>query len=231
MSQEDRKAEVLEQLDAAQKDFLLSGPGNKNFPSAALRMDGYSSDTEWLLVIQMLAWHRANARFVLDIQAFGNNVPDEQKNTLDDVIRPAPEQALFGDSSEDFEADLHAFTILIDGEPTRFQFSEQDYAAAGIDLHTMAPALAFLRILAAREPDKFLLSPAQLLDKLGKSGLDHLFTLDEWRHPDEAEDELPSETACFQEIAQIVAEGAHRTPSACTEDSNTDWSHWLKYER
>jgi hypothetical protein len=228
---ETRHDEVLAQLDAAQEDYLLTGPGNANYPAAAFRMDAYSSDEEWILALQMLAWHRVGARFVLDLQVFGNDVSEDLGNVQTEVIRAVPGERLFGDSSDDLLLDLHDFTVLIGDEQVHLELSDADYEAAGIDLEAMAPPLAFLRILAARAGDKLLLSGGQLLDTLDKRGLKHLFTIDEWRHPDEAEDELPSSMDCFRQIAQIIADQAERQPESCAEGSNTHWSHWLDYER
>ncbi len=222
---------MLAQLDAAQEDFLLPNPGNVNFPGARLRMDAFASDDEWVLAMQMLAWHRAGARFATVLAIFGNALGDDQRHALQEPIQPVGGERLFGDTSEDFEIDLHDFTVVVRGRTRRYRFTERDYESAGIDLRTMAAPLAFLRMLAHSEQDALLLSPGELLEKLGREGLDHLFSLGEWRHPDEAEDELPSEMSGFQEIAGIIAERAARTPSSCADGANTHWTHWLTHER
>jgi hypothetical protein len=223
--------DVLDQLDAAQEEFLLPNPGNVNFPGARVRMDAFASDVEWILVMQMLAWHRAAARFVITLTVFGNDIAADLRHGFVEPIHAVAGERLFGETSEDFDLDLHDFTVVVNGRPKRYEFTEGDYEASGIDLRTMAAPLAFLRILADSEQDDLLLSPEALLDMLGRQGLDHLFTLHEWRHPDEAEDELPSETSCFQEIARVIADRSARTPSSCSDGANTHWSRWLRYER
>jgi hypothetical protein len=222
------QAEVLEQLDSAQEQYLLIGPGNVNYPSAALRMDAFASDTQWLLALQMVAFARREARFVRDLQVFGNDVPESSAYTSVDVIRAIPGERLFVDS--EFQLDVKEFAVVVGTARRDFHFSEEDFESAGIDLDRMAPPLAVLRILTARERDSLLLSPAQILEHLGKAGLEHLFGLDEWRHPDEAEDELPSQTACFKAIAESIAHRTGRDLSSCTEDSNTHWSDWVRFE-
>lgn len=222
------QAEVLEQLDSAQEQYLLIGPGNANYPSAALRMDAFTSDTEWLLTLQMVAFARREARFVRDLQVFGNDVPEASSYTSVDIIRPIPGERLFVDSA--FQLDVKEFSVIIGTARRDFHFSDEDFEAAGIDLDQMAPELAFLRVLAARERDSLLLAPAQIPGHLGKAGLEHLFGLDAWRHPDEAEDELPSQTPCFKAIAESIEHRTRRDLSACTEDSNTDWSVWVRFE-
>jgi hypothetical protein len=222
------QAEVLEQLDSAQEQHLLIGPGNANYPSAALRMDAFTSDAEWLLTLQLVAFARREARFVRDLQVFGNHVPGPSSYTSVDLIHPRPGERLFVDS--EFQLDVKEFSIIIGMTHRDFHFSEEDFEAAGIGLHQMAPELALLRILAARERDSLLLSPAQIPEHLGKAGLEHLFGLDEWRHPDEAEDELPSQTRCFTAIAESIERRARGDLSSCTDNCNTHWLDWVRFE-
>jgi len=52
-----------------------------------------------------------------------------------------------------------------------------------------------------------------------------ILQLDEWRHPDLADDERPSHTETFRQLAAVLCTGdpAHYAP---TEPPNTHWRHW-----
>jgi hypothetical protein len=52
-----------------------------------------------------------------------------------------------------------------------------------------------------------------------------LLSLDEWRHPDIAGGELPSDVGSFRQLAQVLATGDARSYQP-SEPPNTDWKHW-----
>jgi len=55
--------------------------------------------------------------------------------------------------------------------------------------------------------------------------MDQLLQLEEWRHPDVAAGELPSQCEAFQQLAQVLSTGNidFYRPS---EQPNTDWRNW-----
>lgn len=54
-----------------------------------------------------------------------------------------------------------------------------------------------------------------------------MICLDEWHHPDLAEDELPSGNQTFQMIADVLVSG-DPTLYQPTQPPNTHWSNWLE---
>jgi hypothetical protein len=223
-----RADDILAQLNAAEKQYLLIGPGNVHYPSAALRMDGFASPEHWLLAFQLIAFARREEAFVRHVQLFGTNIPEHVKYTSTDVIRPVDGESLFDDNA--FLVDLHDFRVFIGNTRVDCSYDRTDYERNGIDVDRTAAELAFVRMLVAEMPDAFFLTPEEILDHAGKRGLRHLFELHEWRHPDEGDDEMPSEMPCFRSIAQALAGCAELDSRSCTEESNTHWSHWVKYE-
>src|SRR5205823_2651741 len=70
-----------------------------------------------------------------------------------------------------------------------------------------------------------LVATDEEMDRLVPRDLPLLLRLDEWRHPDLANDEWPSQTEAFRMIAAVLV---HRDPKRYqpTEPPNTHWSNW-----
>lgn len=222
------REEVLSQLDAAQDEYALLGPGNSHYPSAAVRMIAFVSDVDWLLSLELLAWGRREGQFVRLLQFFGSTVEEPGEFSSAEPVHGSPESPLFVDGK--LQADLYDLTISMDGSLRHLTFTPTDYASAGIEVEEMAPELALLRLLANRYPEQLMLDADAVLTECDRKGYHHLFTLDDWRHPDPAEDELPGELPCFQGIAESIASGQVRELSACSDEANTHWSNWTMYE-
>ncbi|MGP4021670.1 DUF7003 family protein [Saccharopolyspora sp. 5N708] len=215
--------ELLRQLDQATEDYSILLPGNVNYPSAAIRMDAFASDTEWTLIIQLLAWARYDAEFVNLVQAYGNHLEPSPKTERIMPIKP-PIGSQFWSPEGNFQLDLHVFSVDLNGQQRSFTFTDEDYQRAQVAPSGMPAELAFLRMLAQHAD--LLLPPSELLPLFKRQPASLLFSLDEWQLPDEAEEEPPSDTACFQEIADAVAQRRAPAPEICTEGANTDWRHW-----
>ncbi|MFU8850475.1 DUF7003 family protein [Micromonospora sp. SL1-18] len=218
-------SDILEQLDGAQEEYSLLGPGNANYPSAGTRMDAFHSPSNWLLTIQLVAYGRGEDDIVRIVQAFGSDVPEPGALFFGSPITSEGGGSL---PSDDLPLSDH-HCLILNGRVKEIQLLAEDYAAAGIDEAATPAALALARVLIAKYPEDVFLKPDEILREIGKSGYESLFTLDEWQHPDPAEDELPSEIDCFQDIARTIhkKETAH-LPSC--QSGNTHWSHWTEYE-
>jgi hypothetical protein len=217
--------DVLNQLDEAAEAYNLLGPANVNYPSAAVRMDTFASDTDWLVTIQMLAWSRQGLEFVNLLQTFGNEFDTPGEIIYFNPVQPGKSQE-FWDNEGEFIPDLHNFTVEINGSERNFTPSSDDYLNTGIELDEMPPELAFIRFIASRISSDILLHPTEILEALHKESTRHLFSTSGWQAPDPAEEDKPSESRCFQEIAEAIQHRAHQAPASCTEDANTDWRNW-----
>jgi hypothetical protein len=219
--------DVLAQLDSAQEEYALLAPGNAHYPSAAMRMTAFVSDDEWLLAVQLLAYGRREAQYILLLQLFGSDVPEPGELTSSEPIASTDGRPLFVEGQ--LQLDIHNFRLLIDGQRRSFSFTAADYVDAGIDVNKTARELALVRLLAAREDVDLMLRPEQVLQRAGNTGLRQLFSLDDWRHPDPGEDELPSDLPCYRAIADCIADRTSEYIGAC-EDGNTHWSNWVEFE-
>lgn len=100
------------------------------------------------------------------------------------------------------------------------------YEDHGIEL-SKAPnvmVFEFCRWLAAEQRERLLANPQERRVSLTPD-LQELFVLDEWHHPDLAGGEVASQSATFQQLAQVLASGdaKHYRP---TETPNTHWRNW-----
>jgi uncharacterized protein DUF7003 len=226
-SAEEWRDDVLRQLDEAQDEYALLGPGNAHYPSAELRMDSFASDGAWLLAVQLLAWGKRDGGFVRLVQFFGNAVDDPGEPTIAEPIASGTGSPLFKDGK--CQLDPNSYSVKIRGSERHFTFSPEDYRREGIEPDKMAPELAILRMLAVQAGDELMLSPQEVLSQADQPELNHLFRLTEWHHPDPGEDEVPSELPCWRHIAEAIAEKAARDLPDCP-DINTHWSRWTDYE-
>ena len=197
-----READILSQLDSAQKSYTLLGPGNAHYPHAALRMTAFASRSHWLLALQAIAWARRDGKYIRDLQTFGS--AGEFRTYTSEEILGGTGGSLWS-AQGTFSADPHSFEVMIKGQSLHFQPSDEEYAATGIDLPNTAPELALLRYVTESQADNLLLPAEEIIGRFPHRELTLLFTLNEWTHPDEAEDQLPSDVRCFQQIASILA--------------------------
>lgn len=102
----------------------------------------------------------------------------------------------------------------------------QAYRAAGIELRSPPDVWGF-EALCVLLPDYRALLLATEVERRAHlpADLPAILHLDEWRHPDLADDELPSHTETFRQLAAVLCTGdpAHYAP---TVPPNTHWRHW-----
>ncbi len=82
----------------------------------------------------------------------------------------------------------------------------------------------FCRYLAETRRDDVLATDEERTKQV-LPGLPQVLLLDEWRHPDLVEDERPSDTDTFRQIAEVASTGDASKYKA-PEPSNTHWSNW-----
>jgi len=194
-------------------------------------MSGFTGEDEWLLVFQTLSYGRPTGTFGEDVYAFGNKVPEPGFVGSREAIEPAAGGDFWSEDDEErFLPQLAGFTVRLGGAVREFSFSPSDVAAAGVAEEEMEPELAFIRTLAYHVGQDVLLKPEELLDFVGRPGLNLMFRLDGWRQPDSTEGEKPSDLPCFQAVADSIALRRPVALDVCATAANTHWSHWTEFE-
>jgi hypothetical protein len=93
-----------------------------------------------------------------------------------------------------------------------------------------AEAARLFRELVAAKPRAFYCGEASLLaltDRAG-AGLSVFLRLDGWQNPDLADDQLPSDVACFKSLAGAIAFGDPSLYECPEELWNTDLASWQR---
>ena len=221
-------SQILRQLDRSARAFEFPMLDNAYVRLADVRLTAFRSPSEWLIAFEDIALFQERT-FANTVSAYGNEIarPGTQLG-IDDLITPAPGHPIW-DEDGNFLLDSWDFTIAIDGKVRRFTPSREDYARAGVDVDAGGPdAAKMLRLLTVLVPDELFLSDARLLEVCGRAdaSLKRFLQLDDWQHPDIADDELPRDSICLRNLAAALAAG-DADAYACPEELfNTHWSNW-----
>lgn len=223
--------EILAELDGVAEDYWLF-PMLDNayvFP-VACRLRALRDLQRWLVLLEVCdVFNQVDAEEAccVHVSALGAGIGDK-----DSFQRLTPGRTPFADpAGSPLSIHPECREVLLGGQITSVSHDPAFYAARGVTLE-QAPRL-FLHELArgllpARREE--LLATAEerrsLLERLllGPPPPE-LLVLDEWRHPDLARGELPSECESFRLLAEALASG-DATRYAPSEPPNTHWSHW-----
>jgi len=101
----------------------------------------------------------------------------------------------------------------------------KDYGRQGIELDDEQPwVFELCRYLAATRREDVLASPEERRISVLPE-MTQILQLEEWHHPDVAAEDLPSESATFEQLAEVLATG-DITLYRPSEAPNTHWSNW-----
>jgi len=191
---------------------------------AKARVTAFRSDSEWLVIFEVLGYVAEAGKFWDTVYAYGNRVRQRMK-FVEFLCPPA-------DDMTEWVPDPLDFTVLLYGRLRRFRPSQRDYDQAGIRLDTCISGdlvldrrVQILRLLTFRLPAQELFLPEnRLVTIVGRPKMaHHLFLqLDEWQHPEKGLDDSP----CLQSLAHAIAYNCphlYRCPEAAL---NTHWSQW-----
>ncbi len=192
-----------------------------------VRLTLYRDPARWALVLEALGFSPKAGidaeQIILDLHVFGNCLsrPPGLCPTLCPVTSAAP---LFvapwpGKLLPGARLSLCGYEVPLPTDP-------EAYRAAGIELRSPPDVWGFeaLRVLLPDYRALLLATEAERRAHL-PADLPAILQLDEWRHPDLADDELPSHTETFRQLAAVLCTG----DPACyapTVPPNTHWRHW-----
>ncbi len=221
--------------------------GNYSFPMldngyvylAATRMALFRSETDWAITTEVFGFSPRAGVPDLCIATFGSSIVN--RKTVKDYVSPEAHAAYLerqphdeseflnpleeGDWIEEEAVSLNASSVRLRGETIALP-SLADYAAHGIKLEDPAQAkvFEFCRWLAAERRSQVLATPEEQRLHVPPD-LVKILELDEWRHPDTVNDEMPGDTETFHQLAQVLVHGEVSLYRP-TELPNTHWSHW-----
>ena len=208
---------------------------------AATRLSLFRSPSDWAMTIEVFGFSPRLALPNTDIFCFSSSL--RNRPTADSFVSLAAYDAFLRDNTWN---DSHTIFPVGEGPwqdpddpelvskraedvPLRDQLialpEKTAYLSAGIvpDCERLQ-AFELCRFLAYYYRDAVLATSQELRHQVAPE-LDLILTLDEWRHPDIAGEELPSGSSSFRQLARVLETG-DLALYAPKKPSNTHWSHW-----
>ncbi|MCB0212427.1 MAG: hypothetical protein KDJ52_24000 [Anaerolineae bacterium] len=223
--------EILQQLDKCAADFTFPMLDNGYVYPADTRLSLYRDEKRWAMIIEVLGFTpRASGINGLQncLHCFGNCLERKPGTNNEDFLYPiidGPSGPLFdeafGEVVNEQVSDFHIRDSVVKIPKDRKLFQQK-----GIILEKPPSILAFefLRVLIPEYRDSLLANEAELRDRIPPK-LPLILRLDEWYHPDLAENEQPSQNSTFKTLAEVLVTGKPALYRPF-ESPNTHWKHW-----
>jgi len=206
---------------------------------AANRLSLHRSGDDWALVIEIFGYSPRSG-LGLEVYTFGSRLHNrngpEAYGTAEGHqayldYNPHNESRCFylveegsWEDDEDPGAVAPWGTVVLRETPVKLP-SVAQYRAAGIELWYDQPWIFELyRYLAFHFREQVLATNVERRVSVPPE-LTEILVLEDWHHPDVAEDELPSQTETFRELARVLASGDISQYRAA-DPHNTHWRNW-----
>jgi len=219
---------ILNQLDECAMAYNFPMLDNAYIFAAATRLTLYRDTARWAMLIEALGFSPKSGqdadRILIDLYGFGNCL--RQAPGLLTSFYPATSAAPLFEDPWPGKLAAGARTLTLRGREVRIPTDPETYRAAGIERHS-PDAIAGYELLRALLPDYRELLLATETERRAHlpPDLPEILQLDDWHHPDLADDELPGHTETFRQLANVLSSG-DPARSAPTEPSNTHWRYW-----
>ncbi len=235
-------SQILDVLDSCCETFTFPMLDNGYVYLAATRLSLHRSPTYWALVIEIFGFSPRGGLPDVHVHTFGSRLHNRNEaaayvtaEAYQNYLRTNPhnESRFFFPVGEGPWQDPDSSEYVTEGAtevPLRDGIvtvpSAADLRTHGIELEEPPRVQTFelCRFLAAVHCTAVLATPVERRVSVPPD-LRELMTLEEWKHPDVADDERPSESETFQQLADVLAsdEASRYRPSA---GANTHWSNW-----
>lgn len=219
---------ILHQLDSCATAYTFPMLDNAYIFPGATRLTLYRDATRWAMAIERLGFSPKAGddaeRIILDLYGFGNCLY-QPPGLLASLHLIGADPPLFDDLwLGRLVPDVRS--LLLRDRKVPIPTDPAVYASSKIERRSPDVIWGFevLRALLPEYRSLLLATEAERRTHL-PADLPELIQLDDWHHPDLANDELPSDTETFRQLAAVLSTGnpAQYTP---TESPNTHWRHW-----
>jgi hypothetical protein len=231
--------DILAILDAGCDAYTFPMLDNGYVYLAATRLTLFRSPLDWAMTIEVFGFSPRSYDPDIHIHSFGSTLA-ARKTVADYISRAAYEQYLANNPHNESRFIYPLDSEWIDGEivspsatclllrdqklpvPTRAEFE-----ALNIELQDPNNLMVFevCRYLAAKYRNRVLATPDELRGNV-PAELTQILQLDEWNHPDVADDSCrPSGSETFQQLANVLVTG-DASMYRPAQKPNTDWRNW-----
>lgn len=234
--------EILQVLDGCCESYTFPMLDNGYVYLAATRLSLHRSAQDWALVIEVFGFSPRSGLPDIHVYSFGSRLHarDKESDYKDKTAyaaylekNPHNESRFFapvgeGDWQDEEDSEVvaeKAKSVLLRGKTVAIP-SVDELEAYDIEPEDPPRIQIFelCRFLAASQRDLVLATPAERRVSVAPE-LEQILVLDAWHHPDVVNDERPSASATFQQLAQVLVTGdvsQYRPVQA----PNTHWSKW-----
>lgn len=225
------EAEILGQLDAEAERYAFPMLDNGYVYLGATRLRAWRDLERWALILEVVGYSPRAGCFDDALFVFGNCLAEGRApgSNKQDFLYPVGDGPSGPHQGEDdfFEA-LHpeARDLRIRDQVVEVSRDPAFYAAREVEL-AEPPRVGLeelLRALVVDHRQLLFASDDELAARLAPAPPE-LLRLDEWRHPNLADGELPSQCEAFQQLAQALVAGDPDLYRP-THPPNTHWSNW-----
>lgn len=223
--------DILEQLDNATTQFTFPMLDNGYLYPVTSRLSAYRNDTDWRIVIEVVGFnYRGGSHNGIEngLYIFGSGL----------THRPGLDNANFlhftADSEEGstFDPETESFlnpavsSMLLRGGQIQLSKDPGFYEAKGIHLEEPGKIMIWemLRGLLPEYREQLLATEEELRARI-PGDLPLFIRLDEWYHPDIANQERPGQNETFIMLADALETGDKKLFKP-TQSANTHWSNW-----
>ncbi|MFG1649587.1 DUF7003 family protein [Micromonospora sp. NPDC049275] len=206
-----RSGEILDQLDAAAGDFRFPDLGHGYYYAVDARLHAYRDAQRWALIVEAVGYSPRAGNLVNVLYVFGNCLTEGQP----------------GHGNVDFLDRVDNWDEIEDIDEPEI-YCGNPIAVRGRLIPVAAePGEELVDVLRRLVPEhrELLLADDVELRRRIPADLPEVLRLDQWHHPDFAQNALPSESRTFRQLADVLVTGdASRYAPALPP--NTHWSHW-----
>lgn len=233
---------ILAILDRSAEAFRFPMLDNGYVYLAATRLSIFRSPEDWALVIEVFGYSPRSGLPDIHIHTFASRLHDRDRperyvnrQAYDNYLanNPHNESRFFNPIADGDWLDADSSELVAeDAQHVQlrgklFQLPTPDaYSAHGIDLLDPHRIHVFelCRYIAAESREQVLATTAEQRVSV-RPEMSQLMQLDEWHHPDLVNDERPSDSPTFRQLARVLETGdvdCYRP----TQAANTHWKNW-----
>ena len=224
--------EILHQLDLCAAAYTFPVLDNGYVYLADVRLSVYRIDQYWALVFEQLGTnYRASGAFNT-LYRFGNCFVQPPGLINEDIlaVMDSPDNYPIFPDEDHWDIKIEKGLLRVRDELITYDVGPDNLRAHGIseDVQDME-AVTITELVRSLVPEHhaLLMATEDELKRSLPSEILLILRLNEWRHPDVIEGEIPSKNEAFQMIAEVLVSGdaARYKP---TQLPNTHWSNWLE---
>lgn len=223
--------DILEQLDQSAANFEFPMLDNAYVYPVSTRLSAYRDESRWMIIIETVGFsYRGGGHNGINncLHVYGNDLdhdPGTQNFNFLSFTSDSTAGPTFDNNAEEL-LNPYVNTMLLRNREISISTDPQFYATRGIQPEEPG-RVTIWEMLRGLEPEyrnDFFASSTELEDRV-PNGLPLFLRLDEWHHPDLANQEKPGKNETFIMLADALETG-DLSIFKPTSSPNTHWSNW-----